>query len=102
MKFKIGDRVTNRRLGPVLIGSVCGVSHPANCVFVTPRWDQIYPDWRNYLVYTLKLEVPAVVCTLEEHLECGGEYENYKYAVPMTYTYFPESDLISIEEAVNA
>lgn len=55
MKFSVGDRVTNRKLGPIIIGEVIGFL-PGDYYISEVGWYDTYPYWRCDYVYYIKLD----------------------------------------------
>ena len=106
-KFKLGDKVCSKKTGLPAHGTVICISEaPLHCYInrVNPNnypWTELYPDWIDKPVITIKLEEPQKVCSFEEykHQKYGVPSRDeekilYKYMVPLSDKFsYPEDDL---------
>lgn len=75
--LQVGDKVTSRKIGPVMVGQVHGlmkatlVCHQTNGG-VSPRsnhWEQLYPNWFDGNLAYVVPDVPVRPITYQEFLQ---------------------------------
>ena len=75
LPFKVSDRVTNKRLGPMCRGTIFNIvsgefyAEYLQSVGYTHmlRWDQLYPSWKEGLIAYIRRDYEAVILTREEY-----------------------------------
>jgi hypothetical protein len=104
-KFKVGDTVMNKQLGPPTVGVITSVIHPLVYSQLTkPTSLSTYPDQLNYYYYILKLEAPVKIISYQhfknkhEGTLTESETKRKYEEVPVTTNLgFPEQDLEILE-----
>lgn len=106
-QFKLGDKVCSKKTGLPAHGTIIGISEAElHCHInrINPTnypWTELYPDWMDKPVITVKLEEPQKVCSFEEYKHQGHPTPSrdeekiiYKYMVPLSTRFsYPEDDL---------
>jgi hypothetical protein len=98
MGIALGKRAISKRTGLPQTGYVVGLVHPnyVEEVLLGPflRWNELYPDWKEYPVYILRFDLPSKPLSREEFVGTDEEYES----VPeFRYSYYPFNDLEELE-----
>lgn len=105
-KFNFGDTVISKKTGLPMSGTVIGMAGPEMGQYSTqsfPRWDELYPSWKDKSIYYIKYKTPQKQCTFEEFCNGMQQYygfiemqdleEKYKELPPINIVSFPEDDL---------
>lgn len=108
--FKIGDRVTSKRTGLPITGTVVGVSKAETYMYLSktqpgsyPTWSSLYPEWIDKAICIVESDTPQRACSFIEFMNNyipGDEIEKrrleiqYKVTVPIVpIISYPEDDL---------
>lgn len=80
--MNIFDRVTSKKLGPPMVGTVIGIYSAKDLVVETPLplMEQEYPAWNDGLLVQVKYDKPQRPVSLEEFIKIAEkfpEFENY-------------------------
>lgn len=67
-KFKFGDLVATKKLGPPQTGTIVGILEPLNVLMTKQSfvWFKEYPDWLSKPVYNIELSVPSKPISMAE------------------------------------
>ena len=104
--FYIGQRVCSRKTGLPATGTVMGIVYAHFFIVQNPMrlsayWTELYPDWFNKRVITVKFDSPTRPVNIFEFCKSSGSdpssdmtKEVYEYHVnPCMYSNYPEEDL---------
>jgi hypothetical protein len=105
-KYQIEQEVYLRKLGIVAGGTIDLIQVGENWQhYEIPRWDQLYPGWKEKPIYHIKLNEPTRPMTYKEFCDASGykqSYEHYLRSVaPINDIFAPEDDLITLDEIVS-
>lgn len=100
---KIGDRVTNHKLGPIWIGEVVAIvsshyPHFLSCSFGGATWDETYPEWKAHDLVVVRLDQSARNCTLEEAVTQGLSRRAWEDIPMMKFATNTILDLVNLSE----
>ncbi len=99
--FNIRDRVCNKSIGPVWVGTVIGVlaSMTSGIDLDTFNfWEKSNNTGKLRYVYQVYFETPVKRCSLEEWSEARPDHiEEYDNLEPTHVVYHPEFDLELVE-----
>lgn len=98
-QIKVGDRVTNKRLGPKITGIVVRdgnylKDHVHYNTVVS--FDKNYPNWRNENLFIVRLDKPSKPLTLQETIDSGLSQEDYYQCPLFDWFNYPEADLVKL------
>jgi hypothetical protein len=109
-KFKIGDRVTTKKIWLPITGTIAACMTPLvhNVMLYNKediemdRWTQ-FCDWKNYPVYFIQLDEPSYHLTFNKFCEqcpkCMHNIEIYQYLIPKSHNVIhPEEDIELLKE----
>lgn len=114
MKFAIYERVTSKKTGLPMTGTICGLvlgaafenNYIKNYNRKLDGWNELYPDFRSKFVYYVYFDTPAKPVTKEEvqlKLQEGEDLEEvYDKIKTQVMAAYPEDDLELLETGVLA
>ena len=113
VKFGLYQQVISKKTGLPMIGSICGITtgHYQKWIYDCKnihlqRWFDLYPDWVEKPVYTVKFNQAARTVTYEEYVKYAPEgmpisREQYEQDCPIKQlATYPEDDLEPLEESL--
>lgn len=109
--MKIGDRVTSKKTGLPMTGTIVGILkgvfyRALAKVQDSSPWYDLYPEWLDSEVYYVNFDTPQKSCSFEEfvqqsELSIEDAQVMYKYTVPFAHNAaYPKDDLELIDELV--
>jgi len=75
--FKLGDRIMGRHTGCSEPSTIIGLVHAeATSTMVKPRWDELFPNWRDNMVAICKYDTPQKSLSFDEFKEQFNKLED--------------------------